>query len=176
MKSNHHSKRRGFTLIELTVAMMIGMMIGAMVLAMFNQQLAFLNIYKAQNFISTEAPIISSYVSKLVGKADRFRLHASLDDAKAGRNPRLTASPVAVLNFRQPDGTMRASILSFEDLGDGPALHYYVVPVSGVLGTPQWAITTKAANVEFSADQGVLRMSITGPAGELITYSGTMQQ
>ena len=176
MKSDHHSTRRGFTLIELSVAMMIGMMIGAMVLAMFNQQLAFLNIYKAQDFLSVEAPVISTYVSKLVGKADRFRLHDSLEDAKAGRNPRLTVSPVAVLNFRQPDGTMRASILSFEDLGDGPELNYYVVPVSGVLGTPQWAITTKAANVEFSTDQGVLRMSITGPAGELITYSGTMQQ
>lgn len=156
--------------------MMIGMTIGAMVLALFNQQLAFLKIYKAQDFLSVEAPVISNYVSKLVGKADRFRLHDSLDDAKAGRNPRLTASPVAVLNFRQPDGTMRASFLSFEDLGSGPALNYYVVPVSGVLGTPQWAITNKAENVVFTIDQGVLRMSITGPAGELITYSGTMQQ
>jgi hypothetical protein len=176
MKSNHPIKPRAFTLIELSVAMMIGMTIGAMVLALFNQQLAFLKIYKAQDFLSVEAPVISNYVSKLVGKADRFRLHDSLDDAKAGRNPRLTASPVAVLNFRQPDGTMRASFLSFEDLGSGPALNYYVVPVSGVLGTPQWAITNKAENVVFTIDQGVLRMSITGPAGELITYSGTMQQ
>jgi len=176
MKSNHHTKRRGFTLIELSVALMMGMMTGAMLLALFNQQLAFIKIYRAQDFLSVEAPVISTYVSKLVGKADRFRLHASLDEAKAGSNPRLTASPVAVLNFRQPDGTMRASILSFEDLGDGPALYYYVVPTSGVLGDPEWAITTKAKDVVFSADQGVLRMSITGPAGELITYSGTMQQ
>lgn len=156
--------------------MMVGMMTGAMVLALFNQQLAFLNIYKTQDFLSVEAPIVSTYVSKLVGKADRFRLHDSLDDAKQGKNPRLTDSPVAVLNFRQPDGTMRASFLSFEDLGDGPALNYYVVPVTGVLGDPEWAITTKATNVKFLVDQGVLRMSLTGPAGEVITYSGAMQQ
>jgi type II secretory pathway pseudopilin PulG len=177
MKSSYYSKLRGFTLVELTVAIMMGMMTGAMLLALFNQQLAFLNIYKAQEFLSVEAPIISTYVSKLVGKADRFRLHDSLDDAKAGRNPRLTTSPVVVLNFRQPDGTMRASILSFENRGTGPSLYYYVVPYpSGVLGDPEWAVTNQADNVEFTIDQGVLRMSITGPAGELITYSGTMQQ
>ena len=34
--------RRGFTLIELSIAMTIGLMTAAMVLALFNQQLAFL--------------------------------------------------------------------------------------------------------------------------------------
>ncbi|MCU0752132.1 MAG: hypothetical protein MUC40_03705, partial [Akkermansiaceae bacterium] len=58
----------------------------------------------------------------------------------------------------------------------GPALYYRVVPVSGVLGEPQWSISNKPANVAFTLDQGVLRMILTGPAGEQITYSGTMQQ
>lgn len=176
MKRNPHHIRSGFTLVELSVALMMGMMIGAMLLALFNQQLAFLKIYQAQDFISEEAPVINSYVSKLVGRADRFRLHDSLTDAKAGANARLTESPVVVLNYKQPDGTLRASILSFEDRGTGPALYYYVVPAVGVLTTPQWAITTKAADVRFAMDQGVLRMTLTGPAGEKITYSGTMQQ
>jgi hypothetical protein len=30
--------------------------------------------------------------------------------------------------------------------------------------------------VEFVMEQGVLRMTLTGPAGERITFSGTMQQ
>ncbi len=84
--------RGGFTLIELSVAMVMGLAIGAMVLTLFNQQLAFLRIYKAQNFLTEEAPVISMYVSKLVGKADRFRLHDSLNDALSGVNPRLTSS------------------------------------------------------------------------------------
>jgi len=168
--------RRGFTLIELSVAMMLGMIIGAMVIALFNQQIAFLKIYKTQNFLTEEAPVISLYVSRLVGKADRFRLHDSLSSALAGTNPRTTASPVVVMNFRQPDGSMRASILAFQNLGSGPALYYYVVPTSGVLGTPQWAVTKTPTNVSFTMDQGVLRMTLTGPAGEKITYSGTMQQ
>lgn len=176
MKQNSQYRRRGFTLIELSVAMMMGMAIGSMVLVLFNQQLAFLKIYQAQDFLSEEAPIVSNYVSKLVGKADRFRLHDSLTDAKNGANARLTDSPVVVLNYRQPDGTVRASILSFEDRGTGPALYYYVVPAVGVLTAPQWAITTKASDVRFSMDQGVLRMTLTGPANEQITYSGAMQQ
>ena len=131
-----HALHRGFTLVELSVAIMIGMMTGAMVLALFNQQLAFLKIYQAQNFLTEDAPIVSLYVSRLVGKADRFRLHDTVANALAGTNPRLTPSPVVVMNFRQPDGTMRASILSFEDRGAGLALYYYVVPVSGVLSAP----------------------------------------
>lgn len=176
MKRLPHRFHRGFTLIELTVAMTMGLLTGSMVIALFNQQLAFLKIYQAQNFLTEEAPVISMYVSKLVGKADRFRLHDSVADALSGANPRSSSSPVVVLNFRQPDGTMRASILSFENRGSGPALYYYIVPVSGVLGTPQWSVSNKASNVQFAMDQGVLRMILTGPAGEQITYSGTMQQ
>ena len=107
MKSVSKRARRGFTLIELSVAIMMGLATGTMVIALFNQQLAFLKIFKAQGFLTEEAPIISTYVSRLVGKADRFRLHDSVADALSGTNPRLTESPVVVLNFRQPDGTMR---------------------------------------------------------------------
>lgn len=170
--------RRGFTLLELTIGLMIGVATATMVLAVCNQQLAFLKIYKAQNFLTDEAPVISTYVSRLIGKADRFRLHDSVADALAGRNPRLTASPVVVMNFRQPDGSQRATILSFENLGTGAALNYYVVPVTGVLGTPQWAVTKApvTSNVTFAMNQGVLQMTLTGSRGEQITYSGTMQQ
>jgi len=170
------SLRRGFTLIELSIAIMMGMMTAAMVLALFNQQIAFLKVYQAQNFLAEDAPLISLYVSRLVGKADRFRLHDNVADAVAGLRPRLTASPVVYMTFRQPDGTLRSSLLSFEDRGAGLALYYYVVPVSGVLSAPQWYISKRPANVSFTMENGVLRMTLTGPGGEQIIYSGTMQQ
>ena len=174
MKPN--SRRRAFTLIELTVAIMLGLATGSMVMALFNQQLAFLKMFKTQSFLTEEAPLISIYVSRLIGKADRFRLHDSVADALAGSNARLTASPVVLLNYRQPDGVMRAAILSFENRGSGMALYYYVVPTSGVLGTPEWAVTKAASNISFTMEEGVLRMKLTGPNAEEITYSGTMQQ
>ena len=64
MKSTPKRARRGFTLIELTIAIMIGLATGTMVLALFNQQLAFLKIFKAQGFLTEEAPIISTYVDR----------------------------------------------------------------------------------------------------------------
>lgn len=172
MKATVQRVRRGFTIIELTVAMAMGIATGAMVLALCNQQLAFLKLYKAQNFLTDEAPIISMYVSQLIGKADSFRLHNSVDNAlsAANSNPLLTGCSVVVLNFRQPDGTMRTGILSFEDLGTGPALYYRVQG-----GTP-WAVTKAPSAVDFSMSEGVLRMTLTGPKRERITYSGTMQQ
>lgn len=176
MKRNRHFFRRGFTLVELSVAIMMGMLTGSMVIALFNQQLAFLKIYQTQDFLTQEAPLVSMYVSKLVGKADRFRLYDSVADALAKRNPREASSPVVVLNYRQPDGTMRASILSFENRGTGSKLYYFVVPTNEVLGDPQWAISGKPKNVRFTVEEGVLRMILTGPADEQITYSGTMQQ
>ncbi len=166
---------KGFTLLELTLAIMVGMTIGGIILAMVNQQVAFLRIFHAQSFLNEEAPIISNHVSKLLGHADRFRLHGSMDEAISNTKPRLTNSPVLVLNFRQPDGTMRAGILSFEDRGEGVALYYYLVPVSpGVLGEPVWAVTNKPTNVSFFMDAGVIRTRLTGPAGEEIIFSGAM--
>jgi len=176
MKSSPPSRRRGFTLIELTLAILLGLAIGTMTLTLFNQQLAFLRIYRLQNFLTEEAPLISLHVSKLVGKAERFRLHSTVAEAISGANPRTAASPVLVLNFRQPDGVMRATILSFENRGSGFALYSYVVPLSGVLGVPQWYVTKVPANVAFTVDQGILRMTLTGPSGEVITYSGAMTQ
>jgi hypothetical protein len=175
MKTGIRKLRRAFTLLEMTIVIMVGMMIGSMLIAIFNQQLAFLRIYRIQSFVTEEAPMVSVYMNSLISKADRYRLHLSVEDALNGTGPQIDPSPVCVLNFRQPDGTMRASILSFEDLGGGPALNYYVVPETGLLGTPQWSITERATNVQFSMEQGILRTTLTGPEGEQITYSGSMQ-
>ena len=60
--------------------------------------------------------------------------------------------------------------------GQGPQLYYYLVPTTGVLGAPQFSVTSKPTDVRFAIEQGVLRMRLTGPAGERITYSGIMQQ
>ena len=175
MKTGIRKLRKAFTLLELTIVLMVGMMMGSMLIAIFNQQLAFLRIYQVQSFVTEEAPMISVYMDRIISKADRFRLHDTIEDALAGSNPRTTSSPVCVLNFRQPDGTMRASILSFEEDSSGAALNYYIVPESGPLQRAEWSVTNRATNVEFFMEQGILRTRLTGPQGEQITYSGSMQ-
>jgi prepilin-type N-terminal cleavage/methylation domain-containing protein len=176
MKTFCPTNSRGFTLVELTLAITIGLMIASMAMALFNQQLAFLRIYRIQDFLTEEAPIINLHVGKLVGKAERFRLHSTVAEALSGANPRSAASPVVVLNFRQPDGVVRAAILAFENLGAGSALYFYVVPTNGVMGAPEWYISKRPSNVAFTVETGILRMTLTGPNGEVITYSGAMTQ
>lgn len=176
MRSAHKRGRDGLTLIELTLATFIGMAVAVMTLTLVNQQFAFLKIYGAQSFLAEEAPIINGYISKLVSQASRYRLHNNITDALAGTNMVMTNAPVIVLNFQQPDGSQKASILAYQNLGTGSALYYYIVPASGTLGSPQWAVTRKPTNVRFSIETGVLRVRLTGPAGEEITYSGNMQR
>jgi hypothetical protein len=50
------------------------------------------------------------------------------------------------------------------------------VPVSGVLGEPQWYISKQARDISFTVETGILRMTLTGPNGEVVTYSGAMTQ
>ncbi len=178
MKLRHRLIRRGMTLVELTVAMGVGMGIAAIVLLLVNQQIVFMRILGAQSFLSEEAPMIGLYVGKMAGKADRFRLHDNVADALSGARPRLTASPVMLMNFRQPDGTMRSAILAFEKISGRDELNYYLVPegASPRLGDRQWSITRKATDVSFFVTEGILRMQLTGPGQERLIYSGTMQQ
>jgi hypothetical protein len=176
MKQRLSQSRRGYTLVELAVAISCGLVAASLLMALVNQQFTFLRMYASQNFLIREAPLISTHMNRLIGQAERFRLHNSTADALAGTNPVMANASVLVLNFQQPDGTTQAAMLAFENLGSGNALHYYLVPASGVLPSPGWAITREASNVSFSIVNGVLRVTLTGPNNELITYSGVMQQ
>jgi len=168
-------RRRGYTLIELALAMGIGMMVAGMSLLLFNQQMAFLRIFRAQDFLTREAPLINNYVVRVIGAAEGYRLYTDMTALKTGQAPVLADAKVLVLRFREADGTIRASVLSFEDAGEGDGLYYRVMPDSGVLGDPDWALTKQPVDVVFSVEQGVLRMYLEGPNGESLVYSGTQQ-
>jgi len=169
------TRGRGYTLVELTLAMSVGIIISALVMSLLNQQLSFLKIFRAQSFLVTEAPMLNNYVVKLVGNADSYRLYASIDDLVAGRPQVMADAPVIMLRFKEPNGTFRASVLSFEDPGTGTGLYYRMVNNAGVLGTPSWALSKRPSNVRFAIENGILRMVVSGSNGEELTYSGAMQ-
>lgn len=167
--------RPGYSLLEMTLAMAIGMMVAGMALMLFNQQMAFLKIFKAQDFLTREAPLINNYVVRVIGAAEGYALYSDKEALTNGSDPVLEDAQVLVLRFRKPDGTERASVLSFENPGSGLGLYYTVVPESGSIGAPDWALSKQPAGVVFAVEQGVLRMRVTGPNGEELTYSGTQQ-
>jgi hypothetical protein len=175
MKSSRHRSRRGYTLVELSLAMATGLVVATLLLALVNQQIAFLRIFNAQSFLTTEAPVINNHLARVIGSAEGYRLYESVEDLVDGAAPVLEDAPVIMLRFKEPDGSFRASVLSFENPGTGQGLYYRIVTKAGVLGTPDWALTKRPANVNFAVVQGILRVRITGPNGEEIVYSGTQQ-
>ena len=170
-------RRRGYTLVELTLAMAVGMMIASISLLLFNQQMTFIRIFNAQDFLTREAPLVNNYVVRVLGSAEGYRLYTDMNSLRTGGSPVLADAKVLVLRFREADGSVRSSILSWEDPGSGlgQGLYYRLVPASGTIATPDWAITKKPADVTFAIEQGILRMRLRGPHGEELVYSGTEQ-
>ncbi len=184
MRTTEHRARRGrkgmrggYSLLELTLAMGVGLMVAGISLTLFNQQMAFLRIFRAQDFLTREAPMINNYVVRVIGAAEGYQLFKDKAAMTNGDEPVLKDATVLVLRFKESDGTMRASILSFEDPGSGAGqgLYYTVIPQSGTISSPDWAVSKQPAGVVFSIDEGVLRMRVAGPNGEELTYSGTQQ-
>ena len=70
MKTNRQRRKRGYTLIELTVAMAVGLAIAAMTLTLAMQQFSFLRIFRAQEFLTYEAPVVNNFVVKLINRVD----------------------------------------------------------------------------------------------------------
>lgn len=168
--------RRGYTLVELSLAMMTGLMIAAMLLAIFNQQVAFLRIFNAQSFLTTEAPIINNYLSRVIGSAEGYQLYPNMTTLKGGGSPVLQDAPVLLLLFKEPDGSARAAILSYEEVtGSGFGLYYRRVTETGTISDPEWVLSKEVRGVNFSVVEGVLRATLTGPNQETITYSGAQQ-
>ena len=65
----------------------IGMMVAAMSLMLFNQQMAFLRIFRAQDFLTREAPMINNYVVRVIGGAEDFRLYQDIAAFRSGEDP-----------------------------------------------------------------------------------------
>lgn len=170
-------RKRGYTLLELTLALSLGMIVASISLLLFNQQIAFVKIYKAQDFLTREAPLVNNYINRVIGSAEGYRLYSTISSLRNGEAPVLADAKTLVMRYRLPDGSLRSSVISFDDPGSGAGqgLYYRLVPATGVVGNPDWAITKAPTDVTFSIEQGILRMRLTGPNSEELIYSGTEQ-
>lgn len=175
MKTNSPNRKRGYTLIELSLAMGLGTIIAAIALLFFNQQLAFIRIFRAQDFLMREAPVINNHLTRIVSNAQGIRLYDDMDALNNGMPPVMSNATVAVLLIKEPDGGLAETILSFEDPGTGQGLYFRLVPSGGVIGQPDWAVSKEPTQATFSMESGIFRTRLVGPNGEEITYSGTEQ-
>lgn len=163
--------RRGYTLMELSLAMGTGLMIAAMLLAIFNQQVAFLKIFNKQSFLTTEAPIINNYLSRVIGSAEGYRLYADMGTLERNGPAVQDGARVLVLLFKEPDGTQHNCIL--ESPEGEPGLYFSRLVDNASVG--EWTLSREVASVEFAVELGVLTVTLTGPNDETITYAGVQQ-
>ena len=176
--SNKRPKRRGFTLIEMTLTITVGLMVAGMSLTLFNSQLAAYQILNTQNFLISEAPQINNTLNRIVSRANFFRMYASLGDATSGQNAVVTGGTVLALKFEDPSNAAASSfgVIAYDETAND--LNYYHVSSMAELAiaSPKWSITTQLSGAVFYVENGVLRIKLTGPNGEEIVYSATTQR
>ncbi|MGB0991975.1 MAG: type II secretion system protein [Akkermansiaceae bacterium] len=166
--------RSGFTLIEMTVAISAGMILAVMALTMFNQQLASFKILKTQDFLVREAPQINNSLGQIVSKANTFQMFTTLAHAENGSNPVVTGGKVLALKFNEIDDSSSSyGVVAYDEANN--RLEYYHVESLAQLtsSSPRWSISRQVHDAQFFVENGVLRMTLTGPNGGEITYSTT---
>lgn len=168
----------GFTLIELTMAITVGLMIATMSITLFSSQLTSYQIIKAQNFLVEESPQISNTLNSIISRANFFQMYTTLDDATTGENSVIIDGKVLALKFEDPGDTSNSSygVIHFD--ATDKILNYYHVENMAELAvaTPSWKISSQVSDADFFVQNGVLRITLTGPNAEAITYSATTQR
>lgn len=168
--------RRGFTLIELSLAMTLAIAIGGIMMTLLQQQISLHRIMRSQNFLVQEAPQINNVISHILAGADAYRIHLDLTDAISDADAVTSDGKALVVGFLNPDGSQEFGVISFETIAAEPVLGYYNLspasPFPGA-GNPDWIISRRVQDATFFIENGVFRAQLTGPAGEIITYSGT---
>lgn len=177
MKATRPILKKGFTLIEMTVAIVVGLMVATISLTLFNSQLASYRILNTQNFLVREAPQINNTLNRIVSRANFFRMYASLGDAESGQNAVIEDGKVLALKFSGTDDVNHSfGVIAFDD--QNGRLDYYQVTSMAELAvaTPNWNISTQVNDVTFFVENGVLRIKLAGPNDEEIIYSTSTQR
>lgn len=164
------------TLIEMSIAIMIAMTLAGASMGMLSQQLSFTRMVQSQTFLLEECPAINNLLSRMLGRVDSYRIYGDVDAAKAGGAAVLTGGNAIVLIYRDSLNRTSRSIVAAETLGDGTVrLGVYIFNGTAWGANPDWVISTELADAEFFVQNGVLRVRLTGPNNEQITYSGHTQ-
>lgn len=179
-----HPHTKGYTLVELTAAILVGLLISATALTLMSNQLQAFRIIRTQDFLVHEAPQINNTLNRIVSRADFFRMYASFDHATAATNSVTAGGTTLVLQFQSSthiDSTGDLLPPSFGVIhfnATTSSLDYFTAADLAALGAldsskPSWNISTQATGVNYSILNGVLRLNILGPNSDSITFSST---
>lgn len=164
------------TLIEVTIALGVALGLAVASMAMLSQQLSFTRMVQNQTFLLEDCPSINNTLSRMLGRVDSYRIYPDVAGAKAGGAAILTGGKALLLSYRDSLDRVSRVIVAAESLQTGRVrLGVYLQSGNTWGGNPDWVISTQAAAVDFFVENGVLRVRLTGPNDEQITYSGHTQ-
>ncbi|MGJ8661090.1 MAG: PulJ/GspJ family protein [Bacteroidota bacterium] len=185
MNKNPTIRIKGYTLVELTVTIVVGITVSAAALTLMSNQISAFNILKTQNFLIAEAPQINNTLNRIISRGTAFRVYPSFADATLSTSPTMANGTTLVLVFQsagQTNGSPDAAAATYGvidfDATNNSLDYYYTSDLTTIVqGTPSWNISKQATGVTHTVDaNGILRTTISGPSGESITYSATTQR
>jgi len=172
------SRRAGFTLLELAVAMVVGLAIATLCLTMVSQYTAFQQMMLRQRFLIEEAPVLNGLLSRMIGRAEALRIYPDVASALAQKGAVEDDASALALVYNNPDGTRAYAVIGLETAATGTALKFYPLGADGGVNSnasAAWTLSRSVSSVDFRIEQGILRITLYGPNGESVTYSGTQQ-
>lgn len=174
MKLSRWKRHAAFTLLEMTLALGMSLGIASAIVGLLQQQVSFNRVIASFQFLREDAPQINTLLGNLVGKADSYRLYTSRINAMASSGAVNSGGRALRLRFRNPDGSSSNAVISFEESSGANRLNfYYRGPNDAAWPTaPSWTISSRPSLVDFANNTGILLITMTGPNGEEITYSG----
>lgn len=169
--------RRGFTLIEATVVMLLVFLISSISLAMLNQQFLFYQTLQRQNFLVQEAPVINGLLSRILSQADAFRLHANEAQALDQSGAVIAGGNTILLGYAQADGSRNYGMITFVAPADGQTtgelIYTNITDISTETTSDSWVISSQVANAAFAIDgDGILTLTLGDQFQSQVTYAG----
>jgi len=171
-QSNCLRRKRGFSLIEMTLAIFMSLWVASATVVLMKQHVYFIKAINQFGFLRDEAPMINVLMSHIIQRADAYRIYETKGNAMAGTGAVNTGGKAVWLRLRNPDGSFEQSIIAFEETAGEGSLNYYVHDGAVWGEAPDWTISSLPQDVTFSNDSGVLLIQMTGPNQEEITYVG----
>ncbi|MDF1823933.1 MAG: type II secretion system protein [Verrucomicrobiales bacterium] len=167
-------KKMGFTLIEMTLAVVLSVGIAAVIVVMVQQQISITSTINRFSFLREDAPQINVLMSNLITQADDYRIYPNTANAKAALNAVTEDGNAIRLRFRLPDGSIDNAIVAFETISGKKQLSFYYKD-SGTPAwqtAPDWVVSSRPDVVRFSNNTGVLEITLVGKYGEEVTFAG----
>ncbi|PQJ27557.1 prepilin-type N-terminal cleavage/methylation domain-containing protein [Rubritalea profundi] len=146
-------RRKGYTLIELSVVLVLVVLIASTLVSMLSQQVQFYTWWNTQRFIAEEAPLANNIVVRLFAKADTFRTVTN------------AGATSMQLGFVQNNGTTLYGVISY-NAGTSSLQYSYD-------GGAAWNIASGLSAANFNTVGNTLQFTLTGPYGGQVTYAAT---